>query len=256
MAMAPLDISLKGQTAIVTGGTKNLGAETVRELAKFGANLVIHYHSDSEKSNGESLVKEVKEKYGVDSILVQGNLAVEKDAKKLFEETKSKFGGADIAINNAGKVLKKPIGEISEADYDQMFDINSKASFFFLKYAYQYVNEKGRIIFLVTSLLAAYTPFYGLYQGAKAPVEYFVKAASKELHDKNISVNAVAPGPMDTPFLYGQETDESVAFFKTQALENRLTKVEDIVPIIRFLATEGKWLTGQTLYASGGFTAH
>lgn len=254
--MAPLDISLKGQTAIVTGGSKNLGAETVRELAKLGANLTIHYHSDSEKSNAESLSKEIKEKHGVDSIIVQGNLAVEKDAEKLFKETKAKFGGVDIAINNAGKVLKKPLGDISEAEYDSMFEINSKASFMFIKYAYEYVNNKGKIIFLVTSLLAAYTPFYGLYQGAKAPVEYFVKAASKELHDKEISVNAVAPGPMDTPFLYGQETEESVAFFKTQGNGNRLTKVEDIVPIVRFLATEGYWLTGQTLYASGGFTAH
>ncbi|CCH45730.1 3-oxoacyl-[acyl-carrier-protein] reductase [Wickerhamomyces ciferrii] len=254
--MAPLDISLKGQTAIITGGSKNLGAETVRELAKFGANLVIHYHSSSEKSNAESLVQEVTKEHGIEAFAIQADLSVEKDAEHLFSETKSKFGGVDIAINNAGKVLKKPIGDISEQEYDQMFDINSKTSFLFLKQAYKYVNEKGRIIFLVTSLLAAYTPFYGLYQGAKAPVEYFVKAASKELHDKQISVNAVAPGPMDTPFLYGQETDESVAFFKTQGLGNRLTKVEDIVPIVRFLATEGTWLTGQTLYASGGFTAH
>ncbi|KAH3678429.1 hypothetical protein WICMUC_001446 [Wickerhamomyces mucosus] len=254
--MAPLNISLKGKTAIVTGGTKNLGASTVKELARLEANLVIHYHSDSEKLNGENLKQEIKDQYGVGSIVVKGDLSIEEDAENLFKQAKDKFGSVDIAINNAGKVLKKPIGEISTKEYDQLFDINTKASFQFLKYAYKYLADNGSIVFLVTSLLAAYTPFYGLYQGAKAPVEYFAKTASKELHDRGINVNSVAPGPMDTPFLYGQETKESVEFFKTQGLGNRLTKVEDIVPIIRFLVTEGKWITGQTIYASGGFTAH
>lgn len=254
--MAPLDISLKGKTAIVTGASKNLGAETARELAKFGANVVVSYHSTKEKGNAEKVSKELADKYGVESFALQGDLAVEKDAEDLFKQTKAKFGSVDIAVNNAGMVLKKPLSEISTAEYDTMFNTNSKASFEFIKFASKYVSDGGRIIFLVTSLLAAYTPYYGLYQGAKAPVEFFVKAASKELQDRRISVNSVAPGPMDTPFLYGQETEESVAFFKTQAQGGRLTKVEDIVPIVRFLATEGGWITGQTIFASGGFTAH
>ncbi|KAH3686145.1 hypothetical protein WICPIJ_002883 [Wickerhamomyces pijperi] len=254
--MSNLDINLKGKTAIVTGGTKNLGAETVKELAKFGANIVIHYHSDSEKSKGESLQNEIKANFQTESLLIKADLSIESESDKLFKLTKEKFGSIDIAINNAGKVLKKPIGDVTTEEYDSMFDINTKASFQFLKSCYKYVADNGSIVFLVTSLLAAYTPAYGIYQGAKAPVEYFSKTASKELHSRGISVNCVAPGPMDTPFLYGQETDESVAFFKTQGLGGRLTKVEDIVPIVRFLVTEGRWITGQTIYASGGFTAH
>lgn len=254
--MAPLNISLEGKTAIVTGGTKNLGAKTVKELARLGANIVIAFHSDSEQSQASSLIESLKSEYGVDSIAVQGDLAKEEDAKKLFEEAKAKFGGVDIAINNAGMVLKKPIAKVTTAEYDTMFDINSKASFQFLKFASQYINDGGSIVMLVTSLLAAYCDGYGIYQGAKAPVEYFTKTSSKELHSKGVNVNCVAPGPMDTPFLYGQETDESVAFFKTMGLGGRLTEVEDIVPIVRFLVTEGHWITGQTIYASGGFTAH
>jgi NAD(P)-dependent dehydrogenase (short-subunit alcohol dehydrogenase family) len=254
--MAPLDITLKGKTAIVTGGSKNLGAETVRELAKFGANIVVSYHSSSEKDNANKLVEELKSTYEVAAIAVQADLAKEEEAEGLFKKAIEHFNTVDIAINNAGKVLKKPIVEVSTEEYDSMFDVNTKSSFQFLKFASKYVANGGRIVFLVTSLLAAYTPFYGIYQGAKAPVEYFAKAASKELHGKGISVNCVAPGPMDTPFLYGQETDESVAFLKTQGLGGRLTKIQDIVPIIRFLVTEGGWITGQTIYASGGFTAH
>lgn len=127
-----------------------------------------------------------------------------------------------------------------------------KVHFFFIKEAGINLNDNGRIVSIVTSLLAAYTDSYGLYQGTKSGVEYYSKAASKELHGHGISVNCCAPGPMDTPFLYGQETEQSVAFFKTMGLHGRLTKVSDIVPIVRFLVTEGGWMTGQTLYASGG----
>lgn len=254
--MAPLDISLKGKTAIITGGTKNLGGQTAHELARLGANISIGYNSASEEKNADAIIKEFKEKYGVDVIATRGNLALEEDSEKLFKATKDKFGSVDIAINNAGKVLKKPIGDVTTEEYESMFDINTKTSFQFLKSAYKYISDNGSIVFVVTSLLAAYCDGYGLYQGAKAPIEYFAKTASKELHSRGVSVSCVAPGPMDTPFLYGQETKESVAFFKTQGLGGRLTKVEDIVPIIRFLVTEGKWITGQTIYANGGFTAH
>lgn len=254
--MAPLNISLKNKTVIVTGGNKNLGAETCKELARLGANIVISYHSPSGAASSDALIEELKSEYDVDAIAVQGDLAKEEDAKALFEEAKTKFGGVDIAINNAGMVLKKPIADVTTAEYDTMFDINSKASFQFLKYASKYINDNGSIVFLVTSLLAAYCDAYGIYQGAKAPVEYFAKTASKELHSKGVNVCCVAPGPMDTPFLYGQETPESVAYFKTMGLGGRLTEVSDIVPIVRFLVTEGHWITGQTIYASGGFTAH
>lgn len=249
-------VSLKGQTAVITGGTKNLGLQTALELAALGANLIIHYHSDSEKPKGELLVKELESKYGTKLYLFQGDLSVPEKNEELFKYALDKFGSYQIAINNAGMVLKKPIVETQELEFDKMFDINTKAAYFFLKYAGSTISEDGKIVTLVTSLLAAYTPFYSVYQGAKASVEYFSKSASKELQSKAISVNCVAPGPMDTPFLYGQEQDSDIEFYKSCGQHNRLTKTEDIVPIIRFLVTEGHWITGQTIYASGGFTAH
>lgn len=112
----------------------------------------------------------------------------------------------------------------------------------------------GKIITIVTSLLAAFTDGYSTYAGGKAPVEHFTRAAAKEFAVRGISVNSVAPGPMDTPFFYGQETPERVAFHKSQAMGNSLTKIEDIAPIVRFLATDGWWITGQTIFANGGYT--
>ncbi|KHC64673.1 hypothetical protein MGE_02733 [Candida albicans P75010] len=255
ITLAP-ESQIKGKTAIITGGTKHLGGETARELAKLGANLFLHYRSDANQA--ETFKQELTKEFPDLKIEIYGSkLDKAEDLTKLFTTAKSKFPqGIDIAINNVGKVLKKPITEISEEEFDEMDTANNKSAFFFIKEAGINLNDNGRIVSIVTSLLAAYTDSYGLYQGTKSGVEYYSKAASKELHGHGISVNCCAPGPMDTPFLYGQETKQSVAFFKTMGLHGRLTKVSDIVPIVRFLVTEGGWMTGQTLYASGGFTAH
>jgi len=107
---------------------------------------------------------------------------------------------------------------------------------------------------IVTSLLSAFTDGYSTYAGAKSPVEHFTRAAAKEFAAHGINVNNVGPGPMDTPFFYGQETPERVAFHKSQAMGNRLTLIEDIAPLVVFLADEGHWITGQTIFANGGYT--
>lgn len=128
-----------------------------------------------------------------------------------------------------------------------MFLVNSKCAFFFIKHAAKNLNEGGTIISLVTSLLGAFAPGYSTYQGSKAPVEWFTKSAAKELQPKNIRVNCVAPGPMDTPFFYGQETEDAVAFHKSQALTGRLTDIKDIAPLVEFLCKD-KWITGQVIF--------
>ncbi|CRY77837.1 Enoyl-(Acyl carrier protein) reductase [Nocardia farcinica] len=114
--------------------------------------------------------------------------------------------------------------------------------------------DNGKVITILTLLLAAFTDGYSTYAGGKSPVEHFTRAAAKEFAARGISVNSIAPGPMDTPFFYGQETPGRVAFHKSQAMGNQLTQIEDIAPIVRFLATEGRWITGQTIFANGGYT--
>ena len=114
-------------------------------------------------------------------------------------------------------------------------------------------------IAMVSSLLAAYTPYYAIYPASKAALEHFTRAASKEFGERGINVNAVGPGPMDTPFFYGQESAEAVAYHSSAAAlsgfsKKGLTDIEDIAPIIRFLVTEGWWITGQTIFANGGYT--
>lgn len=245
--------SVQGKTVIVAGGAKNLGGLISREFAKDGARVVVHYNSDATHADAEATVQAVKDAGG-DAYMAQGDLTKAANVTALFEEAKDRFGGIDVAINTAGKVLRKPIAETTEEEFDSMFDINAKAAYFFIKEAGKNLNDNGKIITIVTSLLAAFTDGYSTYAGGKAPVEDFTRAAAKEFGPRGISVTAIGPGPMDTPFFYGQETPERVEFHKSQAMNGNLTKIEDIVPIVKFLATDGWWITGQTIFANGGYT--
>ncbi|MEU8418662.1 SDR family oxidoreductase [Amycolatopsis japonica] len=245
--------NLNGTVAIIAGGAKNLGGLLSTTLSEAGAKVVVHYHGEASAADADKTVEAVRGS-GSEAVAVQGDLTKVADVRRLFDTAVDTFGGADIAVNTTGMVLRKPILETTEEDYDRMFAVNAKAAYFFIQEAGRRLSDNGKIISLGTSLLAAFTDGYSTYAGGKAPLEHFTRAAAKEFADRGISVNVVAPGPMDTPFFYPQETPERVEFHKSQAKGGRLTKIEDIVPIIRFLATDGGWFTGQTMFPNGGYT--
>ena len=243
--------TLKDKVVVIGGGEKNLGGLLSRSFAEAGAKVVVHYHT-SEKEAQET-VRAIQDAGG-QAVSAQGDLTNVASVPRLFGTAVDTYGGVDIAVNTTGMVLRKPILETTEEEYDRMFGINAKAAYFFIQEAGRRLNDHGKIISLGTALLAAFTDGYSTYAGGKAPLEHFTRAAAKEFADRSISVNMVAPGPMDTPFFYPQETPERVDFHKSQAMGNQLTHIEDIVPLIKFLATEGWWITGQTLFANGGYT--
>jgi NAD(P)-dependent dehydrogenase (short-subunit alcohol dehydrogenase family) len=244
---------LKGKVVLIAGAAKNLGGLLSRRLASKGAKVAIHYNSNSTKTDAEQTLADIINAGG-EAFLFQADLTKVENIAKLFQATKEKFGGIDIAINTVGMVLKKPFLETTEAEYDTMFDINSKVAYFFIQEAGKHLNDNGKINTIVTSLLAAYTGLYATYAGAKAPVEHFTRMASKEFGGRGISVTAVAPGPMDTPFFYGQEAPEAVAYHKSASALGGLTDIKDIAPLVEFLVTDGWWVTGQTIFANGGYT--
>ncbi|MBF6213299.1 SDR family oxidoreductase [Nocardia puris] len=245
--------ALAGQSAIVAAGAKNLGGLVSVGLAQRGANVLVHYNSASTEPDADKTVAAVEDA-GVRAVKFQADLTVPANVERMFDTALTAFGSVDVAVNTVGKVLRKPITETTEAEYDSMFDINAKAAYFFLKEAGRRLADNGRVVTVLTALLAAFTDGYSTYAGAKSPVEHFTRAAAKEFASRGISVNNVAPGPMDTPFFYGQETPERVEFHKSQALGGRLTDITDIAPLIEFLVTDGKWITGQTIFANGGYT--
>ena len=209
---------------------------------------------NAELEKKEETVKAVKAAGG-DAFSIQGDLTKVPEVVRVFDKAVKRFGPVDIAINTIGKVLKKPILETTEEEYDSMFAVNAKSAYFFIREAAKHMNERGgKIISLGTSLLAAFTGLYSTYAGSKAPLEDFTRAAAKELGPRGISVNIVAPGPMDTPFFYPAESPDSVAYHKSSSMNGELTKIEDIAPIVKFLATDGKWVTGQIIFANGGYT--
>ena len=251
--------SIAGKTVLIAGGAKNLGGLIARDLALHGAGAVaIHYNSEASRPSADETAEAIRAA-GARALILKGDLTSAGAVARLFGDAEAGLGRIDIAINTTGKVLKKPFSEIDEADYDEMFAINAKAAFFFIKEAELRLADNGKICTLVTSLLGAYTPFYSTYAGAKAPVEHFTRAASKEFGARGISVTAVGPGPMDTPFFYGQEAADAVAYHRTAAAlspfsSTGLTDIEDIAPLIRFLVSDGWWITGQTILANGGYT--
>lgn len=190
-------MSLSGKVTLITGGGKNLGATIAKLFAADGSDLALHYNSASSKQSAEKLATDLSSAHNVAVKIYQGDLTSASAVRSLFDAVSKDFNNQiDIVINTVGMVLKKPLAEISEAEYDKMFAINSKSAFFITQEAAKRVKDGGKIINTVTSLLAAYTPLYTSYQGSKAPVEFFTKGLSKELMPRGISVNAVAPGPM------------------------------------------------------------
>lgn len=250
---------IEGKVAIIAGGAKNLGGLIARDLAAHGAKAVaIHYNSAAAKAEADATVAAVKAA-GAEAVAFQADLTSAAAMAGLFADAAAAVGRPDIAINTVGKVLKKPIAEITEEEYDEMSAVNAKTAFFFLKECGLHLNDNGKVVTLVTSLLGAFTPFYASYAGTKAPVEHFTRAASKEFGARGISVNAIGPGPMDTPFFYPAEGGEAVAYHKSAAAlsgfsKTGLTDIGDIVPWIRLMVSDGWWMTGQTILVNGGYT--
>ncbi|MYR59940.1 SDR family oxidoreductase [Streptomyces sp. SID625] len=247
------DKTLDGKVAFVGGASRNLGGLISTTLGAEGARVAVHYNSDSSRAEAEDVVARIEAGPG-EAFAVQADLTRGDEVERVFQQVVDRFGRLDFSINTAGMVLKKPMTEITEEEYDRLFAVNSKAAFLVMREAARRIEDGGKIITVVTSLLAAYTGLYAGYAGSKAPVEHFTRALSKELFGRNISVNNIAPGPMDTSFFYPAEDDDSVAYHKSSAMNGELTKIEDIVPWVRHLLTDGWWANGQTLFLNGGYT--
>ncbi|KAG0275820.1 hypothetical protein BGZ96_003611 [Linnemannia gamsii] len=242
-----------GKVAFITGSAKNMGKAFALALARRGADIVIHHRKDvSEASKTAAEIQSL----GRRTLIVQGELTSVSVIEQIFAQILSTFGRIDIVINNAGVVLKKPMADISEQEYDTLFAINAKVPFFIMKECAKHMAVNGRVINIGTTLLAITTGEYSAYAGSKAPLEDFTRALAKEAGARGITVNTIAPGPIDTPFFYGQETKESTALFASLSVANRLGNVKDIVPVVEFIASpEAQWITAQTLFVNGGVTS-
>jgi NAD(P)-dependent dehydrogenase (short-subunit alcohol dehydrogenase family) len=244
---------LQGKAAIVTGARNNQGRAYAVALAGLGADVVVHYHRETTRDQAEETARLVRAQ-GSKAVLVAGDLGEIANVKKVFDAAQTSFGRLDVLVNTVGVIIKKPMVEVTEADYERSHRANVKAIFFTMQEAAKRMADNGRIINIGTSLTAGSAPGYALYGGTKAPGEEFVRMLAKEIGRRGITVNNIAPGPLDNPFFHSMETPQSTAFAANLSVAGRLGKESDITPVVEFLAgPQSQWVTGQTLWVNGGY---
>ncbi|MCF3101246.1 SDR family oxidoreductase [Streptomyces roseoverticillatus] len=246
---------LDGKAAIVTGGSANLGKRFATALAQDGADVMVHYNSDAKQDQAEQVAGELRG-LGVRAAIRQGDLTRVEEVTGLVDATLKEFGRWDILVNTAGMIVRKPIADFTENEWDRMFAINAKIPFFLMREAATKMADHGRVLNLITTIVAVTAPTYGGYAGSKSPLEHYTKALAKEIGERGITVNCVAPGPLKTSFFYPAETDENIAWLKSMSINGDIGDPDDVVPVVRFLASpEARWVTAQTVYVNGGLVS-
>lgn len=242
---------LAGKVAIVTGASRGIGKTIAEELALHGAKVVMNYASSPEKS--AQAVAGIRHQGG-EAIAVQADISQVAEVQKLFQATLQEYGQVDILVNNAGIMITKLISAITEEDFDKIFAINVKGTFFACQQAAIHMNKNGRIINFSTSVAGNMFPAYSIYAGTKGAVEQMTRQLAKEFGPKGITINAVAPGPVNTElFTVGKTAEQIDALSKMNAF-GRLGEPQDIAKTVLFLTSEdAQWITGQTLRINGGF---
>ncbi|WP_405153264.1 SDR family oxidoreductase [Paenibacillus sp. FSL K6-0108] len=242
---------LTGKVAIVTGSSRGIGRAIAEQLADLGADVVINYANSPDKAEQ---VANVARQKGVRAITVQADLARKEDVERLFSETISQLGKVDILVNNAGIMKTTPLADVTEEEFDQQFAINVKGTFFACQQALKHMEDQGRIVNFSTSVTGQMFPGYSVYAGTKGAVEQITRQLAKEFGSRKITINAVAPGPVNTELFSVGKTEQQLEGLRKMNAFGRLGEPEDIANVISFLVSaESQWVTGQTLRANGGF---
>jgi 3-oxoacyl-[acyl-carrier protein] reductase len=242
--------TLKGKVALVTGSSRGIGRAIVERLARGGAAVAVNYSSSADEA--QKVVNEIKSAGG-NAFAIKANVGKISEITRLFDETISHFGKLDILVNNAGIMFTKLVSETSEADFDKIFDINVKGTFFACQQAATRLAQGGRIINLSSSTTLRIMPTYGAYVATKGAVEQLTRSLSKEVGPRGITVNAISPGPTETELFLEGKTPEQVEFFGKQSAFGRIGKPEEIAEVVAFLASDAaSWISGQNIRANGG----
>jgi 3-oxoacyl-[acyl-carrier protein] reductase len=238
------------RTAIVTGSSRGIGAAIAERLAKDGFNVVVNYAGNA--AEAEALTGKILASGG-QAIAVRADVADSAAVKAMFDRAEAEFGGVDVLVNNAGIMPLGKFAEVDDATFDRTIATNLKGVFNGMREAARRLRGGGRIISFSSSVVGLYQPGYGVYAATKGGVEAMTHVLANELRGRNISVNAVAPGPTATDlFLRGKSQEIIDRLTKVAPLE-RLGQPEDIAGVVAFLAgPDGAWINGQVLRANGG----
>lgn len=245
---------LIGKVAIVTGGSKGIGAAIAEELAEEGASVVVNYSTSKEEAN---FVVQSIERKGGKAIAVQANMTSQNDINHLFSETEKAFGKLDILINNAGLYEFAPLEAITVEHFHKHFDLNVLGLLLACQTAVKYFNPAGGSIVNISSLASkSWAPHATVYSATKAAVDSITKSLGCELGSRNIRVNAINPGIIQTEGTQSSGIIESELRKKVEARTplGRIGLPKDITKAAVFFASDDSaWITGETLVITGGF---
>ncbi|MGD1876624.1 MAG: SDR family oxidoreductase [Kiloniellaceae bacterium] len=238
------------KTALVTGASRGIGAAIARRLAADGFAVVVNYAGN--ETAAAAVVAGI-EAAGGRAVAAQADVADPAAVAFLFDKTEAVFGVPDVVVNSAGVMSLAPLAQCEDAAFDRIVAVNLKGTFNTLREAARRMGAGGRIVNLSTSVVGTKLPAYGVYTATKAAVEALTGILSKELRGREITVNAVAPGPTETEMFLDGKTDEQVAMLAKAAPLERLGAPDDIAGAVAFLAgPDGAWVNGQTLRVNGG----
>jgi 3-oxoacyl-[acyl-carrier protein] reductase len=240
------------KAAIVTGASGGIGRAVATRLARDGFAVVVHYAGNADRA--QAVVEEIKAGGGR-AVAIRADVADAADVKRLFKEAADAFGGRiDVVVNTAGIMPLSPIAKGNLELFDKVIATNLRGTFLVLSQAAQHVSSGGRIIAFSSSVIARSFPTYGPYIASKAGVEGLVHVLANELRGRNVTVNAVAPGPVATELFLKDKTQAQIEQFSKMPPLERLGGPEDIASVVSFLAgPDGAWVNSQVLRANGGF---
>ena len=242
---------MKGKIAIVTGASRGIGRAAAIRLGADGFSVVVGY--GREQAKAEQAVSAIKEQGGK-AFALAADVGSEADVRRLFEHAEKEFGRIDVVVNCAGIMPLSPIAQGDVDAFDRTMATNLRGTFLVFSEAARRLADGGRIIAFSTSAIAKSFPTYGAYVASKAGVESLVHVLANELRGRNITVNAIAPGPVETDMFLTGKTPEQIAQLAKLAPLERIGRTDDIAGLVSFLAgPDGGWINSQVLRANGGY---
>jgi 3-oxoacyl-[acyl-carrier protein] reductase len=242
-------IMSESRVAIVTGGSGGIGRAVAERLARDGMKVVVNYAGNSKRA--EEAVEAITAAGG-SAFAFQADVADEEQVAALFDETEKTFGGVDVVVHTAGVMLLSPLVDLDLADFDRMHRINVRGTFVVDQQAVRRLRRGGALINFSTSVTHIAVPNYTAYAATKGAVDGMTLILAKEVRGRDITVNAVAPGPTATPLYFDGKDQETIDRAAKAAPLERLGVPDDIAEAVSFLAGPARWVNGQVVYVNGG----